>query len=153
MSNFLTRSLLLFLLSFCVGWVCHNSPQPKAGDHKGVIMSLPSSVLHYQSKRESAGKAERDILPPDTEFEKRNYFSPADKSWLNCSIVLSGQDRTSIHRPEICLKAQGWDLIEGESGVRRIKLSNGKEQNVMDLVLERWHEMPDGNLKRLRGHY
>lgn len=54
---------------------------------------------------------ERKVLPPDTGFSRRIYVSlddPAKQVFL--SIVLSGRDRTSIHRPELCLVGQGWTI-------------------------------------------
>jgi len=57
--------------------------------------------------------AERQILPPDTGYSRKIYVSIADRSQqVLLSIVLSGRDRTSIHRPELCLVGQGW-TIEG----------------------------------------
>ncbi|MEO5959501.1 MAG: exosortase/archaeosortase family protein, partial [Opitutaceae bacterium] len=57
---------------------------------------------------------EREILPPDTGFSRKQYFAleePAKQVFL--SIVLSGRDRTSIHRPELCLVGQGWTIRGG----------------------------------------
>jgi exosortase len=54
---------------------------------------------------------EREVLPPDTGFSRKSYVSLHnlnDRVFL--SIVLSGRDRTSIHRPEICLVGQGWTI-------------------------------------------
>ena len=61
--------------------------------------------------------AEREILPPDTGFSRRTYVAlghPAQQVFL--SIVLSGRDRTSIHRPELCLVGQGWTIERGRVG-------------------------------------
>ena len=50
----------------------------------------------------------RDILPADTGFSRKNYAFVADRTRdVFLSIVLSGRDRTSIHRPELCLVGQG----------------------------------------------
>jgi exosortase len=54
---------------------------------------------------------EREILPPDTGFSRKLYLNlerPGERVLL--SIVLSGRDRTSIHRPELCLVGQGWTI-------------------------------------------
>jgi exosortase len=54
---------------------------------------------------------EREVLPPDTGFSRKVYVSledPSKQAFL--SIVLSGRDRTSIHRPELCLVGQGWTI-------------------------------------------
>jgi EpsI family protein len=40
------------------------------------------------------------------------------------SIVLSGRDRTSIHRPELCLVGQGWTIAASET--RRLALSGAR---------------------------
>jgi exosortase len=51
---------------------------------------------------------ERATLPPDTGYSRKNYISVLDRTrQVFVSIVLSGRDRTSIHRPEICLVGQG----------------------------------------------
>ncbi|HET7537497.1 MAG TPA: exosortase-associated EpsI family protein, partial [Candidatus Didemnitutus sp.] len=54
---------------------------------------------------------EREMLPPDTGFSRKNYESLRDRrQQVFVSIVLSGRDRTSIHRPELCLVGQGWTI-------------------------------------------
>ncbi|WP_158277459.1 exosortase/archaeosortase family protein [Opitutus sp. ER46] len=53
---------------------------------------------------------ERDILPPDTGYSRMEYVAPRDGRRVFLSIVLSGRDRTSIHRPELCLVGQGWTI-------------------------------------------
>lgn len=54
---------------------------------------------------------ERELLPPDTGFSRMNYVSLHNlNTRVLLSIVLSGRDRTSIHRPEICLVGQGWTI-------------------------------------------
>jgi EpsI family protein len=55
---------------------------------------------------------EREILPPDTGFARKNYVWLHDRArQVFVSIVLSGRDRTSIHRPELCLVGQGWTIL------------------------------------------
>lgn len=57
---------------------------------------------------------EREVLPADTGFSRMNYVRLSNlKENVFLSIVLSGRDRTSIHRPEHCLVGQGW-TITGE---------------------------------------
>lgn len=54
---------------------------------------------------------ERETLPPDTGYSRKTYFALNDASQqVFVSVVLSGRDRTSIHRPEICLVGQGWSV-------------------------------------------
>lgn len=66
-------------------------------------------------QRTEVTAVEREVLPPDTGYSRRNYVSTRDRrEQVFLSIVLSGRDRTSIHRPELCLVGQGW-TIEGRS--------------------------------------
>jgi len=61
---------------------------------------------------------ERAILPPDTGYSTKQYWNREGPSHqVLLSIVLSGRDRTSIHRPELCLVGQGW-TIGGSSSHR-----------------------------------
>ncbi len=54
---------------------------------------------------------EREVLPADTGFSRKNYVALRNLNQrVFLSIVLSGRDRTSIHRPEICLVGQGWTI-------------------------------------------
>jgi len=79
-------------------------------------VALPHEVLNFESEPGKVTKAELSWLPRDTTFARRQYRAP-DRFWINLSVVLMGQDRTSIHRPQICLTGQGWtterqDLLE-----------------------------------------
>jgi EpsI family protein len=53
---------------------------------------------------------EREILPADTGYSRMDYVATRDGRHVFLSIVLSGRDRTSIHRPELCLVGQGWTI-------------------------------------------
>jgi exosortase len=54
---------------------------------------------------------EREVLPSDTGFSRKTYVRLRNlHERVFLSIVLSGRDRTSIHRPEICLVGQGWTI-------------------------------------------
>ncbi len=61
---------------------------------------------------------EREVLPPDTGFSRKLY-TPLLKagSPVLFSVVLSGRDRSSIHRPEVCLVGQGWTIEQVEEQV------------------------------------
>lgn len=50
---------------------------------------------------------ERQILPADTAIMKRNYRNAAGVDFL-VSAVVGGSSKSSIHRPELCLPAQGF---------------------------------------------
>ena len=75
-------------------------------------VALPAFVgTEWIGRRAEVTAVEREILPKDTGFSRRNYVSVSDaRHAVFVSIVLSGKDRTSIHRPELCLVGQGWTL-------------------------------------------
>jgi exosortase len=75
-------------------------------------VDLPSFLgTDWMGRRSEVSEIERQVLPPDTGFSRKVYVSLADPSQqVLLSIVLSGRDRTSIHRPELCLVGQGWTI-------------------------------------------
>ena len=67
-------------------------------------------------RRAEVSAIEREILPPDTGFSRKDYVAIADSTQrVFLSVVLSGRDRTSIHRPELCLVGQGWTINATDS--------------------------------------
>jgi hypothetical protein len=54
--------------------------------------------------------AERSLLPADTLMLKKRYINPAGEV-IHVSIVLSGKERASIHRPQVCLRGQGRTIL------------------------------------------
>ena len=77
-----------------------------AGDSKEVEVALPEQVLDYSSERVEVQKVARDMLPKDTCFGQRVYQAP-DGFAVQVNVVLMGSDRTSIHRPQFCLRGSG----------------------------------------------
>lgn len=77
---------------------------------------LPNFIgLDWIGQNAAVTAVEREVLPADTGFSRKNYVSLHDRRQsVFLSIVLSGRDRTSIHRPELCLVGQGW-TIRGRS--------------------------------------
>jgi EpsI family protein len=74
---------------------------------------LPAFISNEWAGRTVAVSAvEREILPADTGFAKRQYLPIGGAGpGVFLSVVLSGRDRTSIHRPELCLVGQGWTIL------------------------------------------
>jgi len=75
-------------------------------------VDLPGFIgTEWIGRRTEVTSVEREILPPDTGFSRRLYVAldnPRRQVFL--SIVLSGRDRSSIHRPELCVEGQGWTI-------------------------------------------
>jgi exosortase len=75
-------------------------------------VALPNYVgLDWIGQNAPVSAVEREVLPPDTGYSRKNYVSLHDRRQsVFLSLVLSGRDRTSIHRPELCLVGQGWTI-------------------------------------------
>jgi EpsI family protein len=78
----------------------------------GIVMKLPEQLGEWVGAPMPVTEVERQGLPTDTEFERRLYRDGRGNE-IYCSIVLAGKDARSIHRPETCLPAQGWEVLDG----------------------------------------
>lgn len=117
----------LAVIAIAVGemvFLHHLSVLPPRGT-AGVLLAsdgrnpveLPSYLgIEWTGERQQVTAVEREILPADTGFSRKLYFSHRDPTKrVFLSIVLSGRDRTSIHRPELCLVGQGWTIDDSGS--------------------------------------
>ncbi len=115
---------------------CLKTPEPVAAPLAGVVLELPPTVNGLIGQQMEVSEAEKQILPPDTQFAKMAYSLAADDHLqIGCQIVLSGADQRSIHRPEACLQGQGWKIQNG--GTIPIALADGSTLDVMKLVIAR----------------
>jgi Protein of unknown function (DUF3485) len=99
----------------------------------GVKMELPDSVgdaLGFDGNLDR----EHHLLPADTEFVKKQYVS-ASPIPVSCEIVLTGAERSSIHRAEACLLGQGWTLLGAEEV--NVPVATGRAQRVRLLRLSK----------------
>lgn len=92
------------------GWVgdelrySHNADNPK--QYRVSELELPNIDPETGEKLFTMSLAEYDALPHDTRFVKSIYTNDATDQ-VFVSIVLSGKERNSIHRPQRCLVGQG----------------------------------------------
>jgi EpsI family protein len=97
-------------------------------------------------------EAERQLLPSDTEGCRRVY-KDKDGHEVYCSVVLAGREVTSIHRPELCLPSQGWQ-IQGKRTERvRIPAARGGTLDVMRMDTLRLVALPDGRTQESRAMF
>lgn len=84
---------------------------------------------------------EYEQLPKDTEFIKAIYQNGAGES-VYVSIVLTGRDRESIHRPERCLTGQGHTILSRD--VRAFPMQGRDPLKAMVFTNERRIETAQG---------
>jgi EpsI family protein len=112
----MTTSRLAILLAILLGGLSSVFLLPKQLGFmpEGIELQLPGSLGEWWGRELEVTQHERDVLGGDTEFSRMQYTNGRGDQIL-ASVVLSGQDMmTAIHRPERCLRAQGWDFQEGE---------------------------------------
>jgi EpsI family protein len=107
----------------------------------GIAMALPNVIGVWIGDDAEVTQKERDTLAKDTQFVRKIYTGP-ERDKIFVSIVLSGDDMTnSIHRPERCLPAQGWNVRS--SAKRTIQFRGGKALQVTKLKNMQVVETPD----------
>lgn len=144
------RTLTLTALSAVTLWLTRQSAPPDIVPEPGVVMNLPTLVGEFWGTDEPVSPSELAMLPGDTQFAKKIYQDLSGNS-LTAQIVLSGGEKRSIHRPEICLPAQGWSIKAGE--VIPVTLASGREIEVMKLTLVRDIEVAPGQRRQLKSHF
>jgi hypothetical protein len=100
-----------------------------AGEHS---VKLPERVRGYESTAEPVSHIELSWLPADTTYGKR-FYSAEDGFHAQLSVVVMGTDRGSIHKPQICLVGQGWNITKTEVASVAISAPHGYELPVMKL--------------------
>lgn len=116
-------------------------PMPSSAGGSGVVMSLPEEVGSFTGRVQEASEGERTVLPKDTEIIKKAYTNAAGEI-INAQIVLSGAEKRSIHRPELCLPAQGWSINSRD--YIPVKLADGRSITVMCDTISRQVEVSPG---------
>lgn len=112
-----------------------------------LAKDLPETIGNWEGKPQEPGAAERKILAADTEFERMNYVDLDDrKTPIEVSIVFSGKNITqSIHRPEICLRSQGWEFIEENYISLEGVLPGGASLPVKELICRKQRMREEGD--------
>lgn len=119
--TFLAAALVLMAgTAAALAWLRTNqklgAPGIKATAIPGEVqmnIDLPVNVSDFTSTNVPEPQEVIDYLPSDTSYAGRLYFDP-DGLRIQSTAILMGADRTSIHRPEYCLPAQGWSIDKKE---------------------------------------
>lgn len=78
-----------------------------------VLAEAPAVALGerpgFVSEEVPVSDAELKTLPGDTRFVKRAYRGGRG-DWHQVTVVIGGRSKSSVHRPELCLPAQGFQM-------------------------------------------
>ena len=118
----------------------------------GIEEELPQMVGEWYGKDVDVTEGERSTLGYETKFSRKIYTNGRGDE-LFVSIVLANRDmNTSIHRPERCLPAQGWTIVDSRKteiplpsptgavlaatrlhNMRPVRANNGQTLNLFNL--------------------
>jgi hypothetical protein len=145
-TSILKRSAVVLISCCLIVFLFRFGVDVPEGSATGVIMSLPHSLGDFYGKDLPLSEGERVVLPKDTEIIKKAY-TDASGDVVNAQIVLSGAEKRSIHRPELCLPAQGWSITSRET--MPVRLDDGRNLVVMKDTITRQIEISPGVTKPL----
>ncbi len=93
-------------------------PLPGSGN---LEVLLPETLPGYQSQAITQSAYVTNMLPADTSYGQRVYRA-GDGFQCMVNVVLMGTSRASIHKPQVCLVAQGWNINEATSHEEPVRL-------------------------------
>lgn len=153
----------LLLTGATAGLILHASANQKLGapgvrtaalpGTRNLRVILPQHVPGYDFLVTTQAQIVIVSLPDDTSFGS-GLYTAKDGFRSNVNVVLMGTDRSSIHKPQVCLTGQGWNIDEAASKVEKIRMQKpyAYELPVMHLTASLPAEV-DGQTKTLRGVY
>ena len=102
-------------------WFCQNEHCANMVETESPFKK-PEACPSCGAPMAPASIGELTVLPSDTGFRKCHYYD-AMGDVSRVTVVINGKSRQSIHRPEVCLPAQGFSLENGH--VVEFHLDNG----------------------------
>jgi hypothetical protein len=117
-----------------------------------LLVKLPERVLDYDSEFIPTTKLVMDVLPADTSFGTRSYKA-TDGFEIQGSVVLMGTDRTSLHKPQYCLRGAGWEIVSIERINIPITYPNAYEMPAAKIFVTRQTQSPGGQIQTVNGVY
>ena len=131
-------------VGFSMIWLLPKSESMKLSR---LARNLPLQFASMEGKRVEVTGKELDILAKDTEFERAQYINKANpyQPAVEVSVVFSGKDlNNSIHRPERCLRSQGWNFTKERKVVIKGALPDGSDLPFREIVCQQPVKLKNG---------
>ena len=109
---------------------------------KNLEVLLPANLAGYKSEALTQAEIVTNMLPPDTSYGQRLYTTDDGFQCVG-NVVLMGISRASIHKPQVCLTSQGWNINEASSHAEQIHLDKPRPY---DLPVMRLNATRSGTL-------
>lgn len=140
----------VLLVGFSMIWLL-----PKSGDMKPSRLgqNLPLEFDSMRGKTTAVTGAELDILAKDTEFERAQYFNMDEpgRPPVEVSVVFSGKDlNNSIHRPERCLRSQGWNFVKERKVKVKGAMPDGSDMPLREIVCVKPVQLKSGEVVKVK---
>ncbi|HTI69980.1 MAG TPA: exosortase/archaeosortase family protein [Candidatus Limnocylindria bacterium] len=108
-------------------------------DEKGGVAAtnsirLPDHLPGYTAFEMPFQFRELLVLPPDTTYGRRRYESENGTFTALSSVVLMGNDRTSLHKPMDCLTSIGWNVRRTSRDTVPLKDGSSMVIGRMDMI-------------------
>ncbi|MGJ8696860.1 MAG: exosortase-associated EpsI family protein [Verrucomicrobiaceae bacterium] len=129
--------LLLFVGTFLTGLAL--IPETPAMKPSRLSRRLPESFERWQGSPQEPSLEEKQKLAGDTDFERMSYRDTSGTlPAVEASIVFSGKSLSqSIHRPEVCFRAQGWKFESETYLVLEGVMPDGGDLPVKEIICSR----------------
>ncbi len=93
-------------------WFCQNEQCRQSFDElEPAADGAPPPCPACGAPLSTISLGEKTVLPADTLLMKGNYYDLFGRLY-RVTVVINGAERRSIHRPELCLPAQGFTIDE-----------------------------------------
>lgn len=114
----------------------------------GLSMDLPRSLGQAQGLEVPMTQRERGGLAADISLSRCQYLAE-NRSPVLATLVLSGESRRGLHRPDVCLPGQGWSIMDRMAVPVPLPGDPGHEATMLRV----FRDMPreDGTTVRVRG--
>jgi exosortase len=109
---------------------------------------LPLSFADYQGRELEMTPAEKELLDEGVKMARMVYASTAAGRMVMATVILSGFEKRSLHRPEVCLPNQGWTVTDHTPIT--LPLADGRDITVMMMRIFRDAEPQPGVRIRTR---
>ena len=126
--------IIVLLLVVPVMFYQAMTPNPTLTDAPAITLS---DIEGFRAEALPPGEAELKTLPKDTIIKKKRYYNSLTGDWFVVNVVIGGTSKGSIHRPELCLPSQGFQMVRP----RNIQVV-GRPYHMLDL--EKGYGLPLG---------
>lgn len=146
-SRSLVKVLSALLLPLATLGICAATDISFQVSAPGVKLALPLSLGVYQGREFDMTAAEKNLLDEGVKLVRDVYASPEGRQ-IMATVILSGFEKRSLHRPEVCLPNQGWTVTDRTPVT--LRLADGRDVTVMLMRIFRDVEPQPGVRVRTR---